>query len=320
MKYTIALLVVLGFVAAICAVLLVNVLRADKMMAKSDDVHVITAAQDIPSMSIVTSDAIEQKEAKEKEIPEGACANAAQVVGKILAVSVVKGQVLTASCFVSEGSGAKLAASLPAGMRAVTVSLSNQSVSGGLLYPGCIVDVLASFKLTGGLHSEESKGEAISTTLLHGVQVLVIQGETVISQSEIDQQKEKVSPKAASANQTLAVTLLVDSKQAEALQLARDNGQISLAMRNPLDTQPVDVDATVLSRGRLSKLGSLLGSTVPKKKAGTGSAEMNDEQDAASQTDPLHAFMSEDDTESANWEVTVIRGNQVKDEELKIAD
>jgi pilus assembly protein CpaB len=322
MKFTIASLVFLGFIAAICVVLLVNVLRVDTVKAKSNSNQLIMATQDLPAMSVLTFSAIELNAADGKEIPKDAYTNPAEVVGKILAVPVVQGQVLTKPCFVSDGNGAKLAAALPTGMRAVAVTLTNQSVSGGFIYPGCVVDVLASFKLTtGGLRSEESKGEAISTTLLHAVQVLGIQGESVISKSKLDEQKEKVSPQVASVNQKLTVTLLVDPRQAEALQLALDNGKISLAMRNPLDKQAVDYDATVLSRGRLSKLGSLLGSTVLQNKTENGSNETTGDQveeGSRVQSDPLAAFAAWGNPKPSHWEVTVIRGDQVKEEELKL--
>jgi hypothetical protein len=151
--------------------------------------------------------------------------------------------------------------------------------------------------------------------------VLAIQGESVISKSELDEQKEKLGPKNVSVNQKLTVTLLVDPRQAEALQLVLDNGQISLAMRNPLDTQAVDCDATVLSRGRLSKLGSLLGSTVLQKKTENGSNETTGDQvekGGRVQSDPLAAFSTWGNDEPSHWEVIVIRGDQVKEEELKL--
>ena len=55
---------------------------------------------------------------------------------------------------------------------------------------------------------------------------------------------------------------MVDTRQAEALQLAMDNGKISLAMRNPLDQKTIDTEGMVLNQGRLGKFGELLGSSV----------------------------------------------------------
>ena len=44
--------------------------------------------------------------------------------------------------------------------------------------------------------------------------------------------------------------------------MATNNGNISLAVRNPLDKKLVDTEATVLSQGRLASLASVLTPTV----------------------------------------------------------
>lgn len=261
-------------------------------------------------MSVITADALEAGSIKTKEAPQGHFTSPVQVVGKILAKPMVKGQILTRSNIISEGSGAQLAAALPPGMRAISLNMSGQSISGGLLYPGCVVDVLASFKLTGLASRNNSKGEAISTTLLHGIQVLAVAGESVISKADTGDEAEKVKSKTRSTTQNMTVTLLVDPRQAEALQLAALNGTISLAMRNPLDDEPVDNDATVLNRGKLSKLGALLGSTVDKQ----GPVE------GGKKTDQPDSFSSWSDPEPKSWEVTVIRGSQVAAEEMAADD
>lgn len=309
MKWTIGLLVILGVIAAICVVLLVNAFRLDTAVrAARGEVPVVLATRNLPSMSVLTADAVELGTAKAKEAPAGYFTSPAQVIGKILLMPVVTGQVLTKSCFISEGSGAQLAAAIPPGMRAVSVTLSSQSVSGGLLYPGCVVDVLASFKLSGGYRDDESKGEAISTTLLHAVQVLAIAGEVTEPETTAEEAGKKAI---ASGGRNLTVTLLVNPKQAEALQLAIDNGTFSLAMRNPLDTMPVNPEATVLSRGKLSRLGALLGTTV---KSASEGQDVQNPQPSDDETSPF----GWDEQKSSNWEVTVIRGSKATAEEVKV--
>jgi pilus assembly protein CpaB len=311
MKWTIGLLVLLGVVAAVCAVLLVNAIRVDSSMqtVKKGEIAVVLAIKDLPAMTVLTADAIESGSVKTKEAPQGHFTNPIQIVGKILSKPIVKGEILTKANIISEGSGAQLAAALPPGMRAISLNMSSQSISGGLLYPGCVVDVLASFKLTGSASRNNSKGEAISTTLLHGIQVLAVAGESVISKSDAENEADKIKSKARSTTRNLTVTLLVDPRQAEALQLAALNGTISLAMRNPLDDEPVDYDATVLNRGKLSKLGALLGSTVDKQKVSDGT-----------ETTPTDSFSSWSEPEPKSWEVTVIRGSKVADQEVNIGD
>ncbi len=48
---------------------------------------------------------------------------------------------------------------------------------------------------------------------------------------------------AGRAGDNHCVTLLVDSKQAKALQLAMEQGTLSLALRNPLDPATTDNEA-----------------------------------------------------------------------------
>ena len=331
MKMTIVFLVVLGLVAAICAVFLVQAVRIDILGrgAKSKEVQVVTVKKDLPMMSVITSDSIETITMKRDDAPAGFLSSPAQTIGKILAKPVVAQEVLTNLSFITQGSSAQLMAAVPPGMRAFEIMLSSRNVSGGLLYPGCVVDVLASFKLAGSSNRGDSKGEAISTTLLREIQVLAVRDESVMSKPETEDDETAASKGTSSSRQNLSVTLLLDPRQAEALQLAMDNGSIALSMRNPLDSTPVDLDATVLSRGRLSKLGSLMGTSVnnPRRAveegatympaiAADGTAILPEGQEAAN---PLDAF-SMWNGEPSSWDVTVIRGKEVKEEEVKVSE
>jgi Flp pilus assembly protein CpaB len=171
-------------------------------------------------MTVVTLEHFTKQAVPRNELPQGQqLTNPIRVVGRILAIPVVEGQVLTESCFVADGSGAQLAAALPEGMRAFTVNLNSRAIPDQfLLYPGCVVDVLVSFRLSS---SPRSEGQAVS-------------GESVVSTPEEEQANQRT--RSTNTSRGLQVTLLVDSKQAEALQLAVDNGSsISLAIRNPLD-------------------------------------------------------------------------------------
>ncbi|MCE5185276.1 MAG: Flp pilus assembly protein CpaB [Planctomycetaceae bacterium] len=321
MKYTILLLVVLGVIAAVCAMFLVQTMRSSLAGGRSNSmVEVAVMKKSLPAMSRITADAIEMNKMKLKEAPAGYLGSSAQAVGKILAIPVVQGQALTGACLITQGSEAQLAATIEPGMRAVSVVLSNNSVSGGLLYPGCVVDVLATFKLSGSGRNEV-KGEAISTTLLYGIQVLAVQGESVISEPE-NAKKTDLQPKAANPSNRLSVVLLVDPKQAEALQLALDNGSVSLAMRNPLDQQNLRSEATVLNRGQLSKLGSLLGTTVRSAQPMTvsGSPEDGLVIENGQPTEPAPYLGDDEAAEPSSWGVTIIRGSEVKEEELKLAE
>jgi len=259
MKWGIIVLLILGIVAAACAAILVGILRTDSSTSSSknstSNVEVAMARISMPAMTVITLDHVIKEEVAKENLPEGRLSNPSKVIGKVLAVPVVKGQILTDSCFVTEGTGAHLAAALPHGMRAVSVNLPSKAIPDELLlYPGCVVDVLVSFKLSS---ADRSRGQAISTTMLRGIQVLAVAGDSVVSKQDQDKEGESTA-RARRTGGVVTVTLMVDPKQAEALQLAADNGSISLAIRNPLDKKLVDMEATVLSQGRLASLGSVL--------------------------------------------------------------
>ncbi|MHC4746302.1 MAG: Flp pilus assembly protein CpaB [Planctomycetota bacterium] len=335
MKWAIIALIILGILAALSAALLVNALRSESEATLSGRgvVKAVVAKRSLPAMSWITSQHIEVKEIKKMGLAADYFSDPVQVVGKVLAVPILKDQVLTRSALISEGSGAQLAAALPTGMRAVSVPVSKHSVMGGLLYPGCLVDVIATFQLRGG---REAKGEAISTTLLRGIQVLAVQAESIVSKADEQQQQTKVT----ASGRDLTVTLMVDSRQAEALQLAMNNGQITLAMRNPLDQEDIASDAMVLSQGRLAKLGQLLGSTVST--TGGRMPEFNEDRELVlidpndpnqpeqkisnapmRGTERFERFFGNTfsgSTRSPQWQITVIRGKEVKEEILEAAE
>jgi pilus assembly protein CpaB len=325
MKWAVTVLILLGVVAAISTAILVATLRGGPAEASVPSDAVVLAAKSLPAMTVITSSYVTEGTAEKGELPEGYLSSPVQAIGGVLGVPVVEGQVLTESCFVSKGAGAQLAAALPHGTRAVSITLSSRDISGGLLYPGCVVDVLASFRLQ---RTEQKAGRAISTTLLHGIQVLAVQGVSVVS-NKAEPEEEGGRLRRGSSAQRVTVTLMVDPKQAEALQLAKTYGIISLAMRNPLDKYAVDTDATVLSEGRLARLGSVLSPTVVAAKRrllGQIMPEDPNDPNFTAMAEAERAFQEMFGVEEgiverspSHWGVTVIRGADVKEQELDIS-
>jgi pilus assembly protein CpaB len=310
MKLTIVLLVVLGIAAAVCAVLLINVLDiAGMRSARSKaELSVVTVNQSLPAMTILTEKVLGAETVKLTEAPQGYYTNPAQVVGKVLSLAVVEGQALTSDKIVRGGSSAELAATLPDGMRAVSVNLSGKQISGGMLYPGCIVDILVAFSLR-----SNDKGEALSTTMLERVPVLAVQGESVVSKPDPEKGTE-TAPRVQTRSRDVTVTLMLDTKQAEALQLAAMNGSISVTLRNPLDVQPLDPDATVLNRGKLSRLGQLMGTTV-KPRPGTETEPGGPNTSGTAPRTGFYDISFQEEPQSR--EIMVIKGPKISYEEVE---
>jgi len=233
-------------------VVLMGTLGAGTSRAKEPEkVEVAIARMSLPAITVITNGHIDIEMLSRDELPPGNLVKPSQIIGRVLAVPVVEGQVLTESCFVPEGAASQLIAQIPYGMRAFTVSVSSRAMPDrALLYPGCVVDVLVSYKLS---NRDSAEGEALSTTMLRGVQVLAISGESIVTSSENGEEK---GTSRRNSGRGALVTLLVDTKQAEALQLAIENGNITLSIRNPLDKVEFDEDPSILNRSKLTPRGA----------------------------------------------------------------
>jgi pilus assembly protein CpaB len=277
----------LGIAAAIAAAMLTASIQAkplrDARLLIRPEEQILVAAKNLEAMTILDAECLEQRTLPGDQAPEHCLADPAQAVGKLLTVPVVEGQALTENLFAPEGSGLHLAGLLEPGMRAVTVSLSDYSGLEGLLYPGCRVDVMGTFAITGA----NKAGSAVSTALLENVQVLAV-GRQAVGGTDGDG-KADADNKSKGYSKKILVTLMVDANQAEALQLGMEHGLISLAMRNPRDKLQGNQDATLLSEGRLAQLAKPLDPTVEAAGAQGKEKEMPESQPAAAAAAPAAA-------------------------------
>lgn len=142
----------------------------------------------------------------------------AELVGSVARAPFVAGEPIKNSKLVKTGEGGVLAAILPAGMRAISTPISEESAAGGFILPNDRVDVILTRRMQVG-----EKEQQVSETVLRNVRVLAI-GQTLETSSE-----EKV---ASGATATLELT----PRQTEILSLAQSMGQISLSLRSLADT------------------------------------------------------------------------------------
>ena len=329
MRMSIIGLIALGLVAAFSAALLMAAMgkTPGSMRANNSgdrDVTVLVPARDLPIVAKVRAEDISEHTIKAKDAPAGVLLDSVHAVGKVLTHPVVEGQPLTSDCFANNTRGMELVSDLPPGKRAVTVELKLSDGLEGLLYPGSVVDVLALFRFDSQMKRDRG-ADAVSTTLLRGVTVLAIDDVTA-SVSE-DEKAGGKGGGALSQRKTRRVTLLVDSRQAEALQLASAQGTVSLAMRNPQDTTEADRDGTLLSGGQLASLAEYLGSWVGENGEGEAPERAPADPDPAppAASAPPAAPPVTQSPKVSEWNVTVMRGdridvqNFVKDEEDKDA-
>jgi|SRR5215467_3746091 len=153
-------------------------------------------------------------------MPQGALLRKEDVVGRGVMAAIYDGEPIVESRLAPKGAGAGLAATIPAGMRAVAVRVNEVVGVAGFVVPGMRVDVLISGNPPGG----STTMGVVSKTLLQNIEVL--------SAGQNFQKDAEGKPV-----QVQVVNLLVTPGQAEILNLASNETKIQLVLRNPLDTQ-----------------------------------------------------------------------------------
>jgi len=176
---------------------------------------------------------------KQDLAPAGAFGDAVQVIGKVLTTPVSAGQAISVEAFTTDGSPMRLAAALPPGQRAVTITLDERFGGTELLYPGCLVDVLATMRMPMGV--EGNQDQPVTITLLQGISVLAIRGQTVVAPVSED------GTQPVPSNTRPTVTMLVQAREAEMVKLALEEGSVSLVLRNPHDLARPSVGGTDLA-------------------------------------------------------------------------
>jgi pilus assembly protein CpaB len=153
-------------------------------------------------------------------LPKGSILRKEDVVGRGVMAAIYEGEPVLENRLAPKGAGAGLAATIPAGMRAVAVRVNEVVGVAGFVVPGMRVDVLISGNPPGGSPAVGT----VSKTLLQNIEVL--------SAGQNFQKDAEGKPV-----QVQVVNLLVTPEQAEILSLASNETRIQLVLRNPLDTE-----------------------------------------------------------------------------------
>lgn len=158
-------------------------------------------------------------------VPQGIFHRTKSVIGRGVVLPIARGEFVLPLKLAGENSGSGLPSTIPQGMRAVSVRVSDISSVGGFVQPGTRVDVL----MTG---NPGGTAEPQTITVLKNVAVLangmnmdhtIVRGES--------QQNAPI------------ITLAVSPDDAQKLALATAQGRIQLALRNPMDTGQGEVAA-----------------------------------------------------------------------------
>ena len=184
--------------------------------------RVVVAKKDMELGYVIAAEDLELKEMPASFVPAKAMRDMKVAVGRTVTASVIKDYPLVETQLAAPGAGAGLQAMVPAGMRLVTVDVSESSGVAGLLTPGCKVDVIATLR---------NGDQSLARTIVQNVKVQFVQRGRVSSSSG------RVNANApAETGPVKTVTLVVTPKEAVQIELANSSGKPRLVLRGNADT------------------------------------------------------------------------------------
>jgi pilus assembly protein CpaB len=177
---------------------------------------ILAVTRDLPLGARIKKTDLKLVEVPEKDLPKGSIFQDKDALDRALLIPVSANEPLTAAKLTSAAGADGVPSTIEAGMRAISVQINDTSGVAGLIQPNSRVDVI--FTRPG------SMTEAVTSVILQNIKVLAI--------GRIVQVGQTLDPKAPKMP---VATLLVSPEDAQKLELAKNQGKISLALRNPLD-------------------------------------------------------------------------------------
>jgi len=213
------IMLTLSVLLGIAAVLLAA--RWMGQQAASDNTTVLVASRDMELGQAITPTMLQTVPWPKSAMPEGAFDDVKKVEGRVVRISIFKGEPVLAPKLAPEGTKAGLDSVIKAGHRAITVKVNEVVGVAGFLAPGSFVDLLVNFR--------DERDQPMSRVVLERIMVLAIAQEA--------QRPDESKPRVVNA-----VTLEVTPEQAEKIDLARNIGTLSLILRNQVDTVDAATD------------------------------------------------------------------------------
>ena len=212
-----AIALTLGVVAAFIATRLTSV-------EQTSGPKVVVVEQPIGAGTIIRGDQIKTINWPGPTVPQDASTSTTLVVGRIASISMIPGEPVLSGKLAPINSTGGLSSTIQAGKRAITVKVNEVIAVAGFALPGSYVDVLVTGK--------DAEGQYFTRTVLSRLKVLAVAQQTT---AEAD--KPKVVD---------AVTLELTTLESEKLDLARNIGVLSLALRNEFDTSVINSEGVRL--------------------------------------------------------------------------
>ena len=208
--------------AWLSALVLAWIFWANAVAPKTEKtVRVVVAAHDMAVGAMLRPADLKMVNYPESDVPKGAILAVNGALNRVLLVPLNANEPVLLSKISAPTATEGMASVIEPGYRAVSVQISDVSGVAGLIQPNSRVDVL--FTRPGTMD------EASTSIILQNVKVLSI-GRAAATGQAADTR----------APRTPVVTLVLTPPDAEKLELAKNEGRISLSLRNPLDASRLD--------------------------------------------------------------------------------
>lgn len=221
-------MVVISAGLAIGAVLLASKWVRDQTQVATG--KVVVAKGDIDLGTRLTPLMLKVADWPKNSIPDGAVSDPEKLKDRVVRVTVLSGEPVLEAKLAPVGTKGGLSAVIAEGKRAMTVRVNDVVGVAGFALPGNYVDIVVNTEDESQTNAD-GRNKSISKIVLDHILVLAVAQESSV--------REEGKPKVVNA-----VTLEVTPEQAEKLDLARSVGQLSLVLRNQLDTSPVTTIGT----------------------------------------------------------------------------
>ena len=213
------------------AALLTWFLYSQTVAPKKDKmITVLAASADLPAGTRVQKVHLKKVSIPQATAPRATVAEEGLALDRALLYPVTQNEPILSTRLSSVTGADGIASLIEPGKRGVSISVADSASAGGLIQPRAHVDVL--FTKTG------SMAEAVTSTVLEDVIVLSI-GRNVEAAGAVAAGAAGAAAVAPSTGNR-SVTLLVSPEQARVVELAKNQGKISLSLRNPKDSGKSD--------------------------------------------------------------------------------
>ena len=191
--------------------------------------HIVVAATPLQLGTRIDSDNLRLISWPVGEPVAGMFTRIEDCVNRALIAPVAENELILENKLAPKEAGGGLSATIPEGMRAVSVAVNEVVGVAGFVIPGTMVDVLVTGRIAGTSHGGP---ENITRTILENVRVLA-------AGQKIEQDRE------GKPETVPVITLLVSPSDAGKLALASTEGKVQLALRNTIDSKKVDPPAVL---------------------------------------------------------------------------